>query len=196
MKPVISILTAAFLLAPTAAFAHPGHAADGVLSGLIHPVTGPDHLLAMVAVGVLAGLMGTRALWLVPGSFLIMAAFGGWLGSQGLQSPAIEFIAAASVVALGVAIALRNRLPLAVAAGLSGAFGFCHGVAHGLEIPATATGLEFGIGFMIATAMLHLFGVCVGLGINDLSSRPAVRVVRAGGVAMALVGAVLLVRGF
>ena len=185
MRRALSIVAAACLLAPSAALAHTGAGgADGVLHGLMHPVTGLDHLLA--------ALLGGRALWLVPASFVAMAAAGGLLGARGAPLPLLELGISASVIVLGLAIALQAKLPIAVVAGLAGLFGIYHGYAHGAEMPATASGVEFGAGFLATTAVLHLAGIGLGLRIKDLASRPAARFAQAGGVAMALVGAELL----
>jgi urease accessory protein len=196
MKRALSILAAACILVPGAALAHTGAGhAHGLVHGLIHPVTGIDHILAMVAVGVLAALIGGRALWAIPGSFVAMAALGGVLGMRCVPLPFVEFGISASVVLLGLMIALRVRLPLAVVAGVVGLFGVYHGYAHGVEMPADASGLGYGLGFLAATAALHLAGIGLGLGIGHLASRPATRFARAGGAAMALAGIVLLARG-
>lgn len=196
MKRALSILAAACILVPGAALAHTGAGhAHGLAHGLMHPMTGIDHVLAMVAVGVLAALIGGRALWLMPGSFVAMAALGGLLGIRGVPLPFIELGISASVVLLGLMIALQVRLPLAFAAGLVGLFGVYHGYAHGAEMPADASGLGYGLGFLAATLVLHLAGIGLGLGIGHLASRPATRFARAGGAVMALAGIVLVARG-
>lgn len=196
MKRAISILAAASVLTPVAALAHMG-AGDthGVLHGFMHPITGPDHVLAMVAVGVLAALLGGRAIWLVPTSFVAMAAVGGALGMQGVPVPFVEFGISASVVLLGLAIALQAKLPLGWAAGFVGLFGLYRGYAHGAEMPADASGLAYGAGFLAATAMLHIAGIGLGLGIAYRASRSATRCAQAGGAAIALAGVALLARG-
>lgn len=196
MKRVISILAVAFVLAPVAALAHTG-AGDthGVVHGFMHPVTGLDHVLAMVAVGILAALLGGRAIWLVPASFVALAAVGGLLGVQGVPAPFVEFGISASVILLGLAIALQARLPLGWTVGLVGLFGLYHGYAHGAEMPADASGFAYGAGFLAATAMLHIAGIGLGLGIAHMARRSATRFAQAGGTAIALAGIVLLARG-
>lgn len=196
MKRAISILAAASVLTPVAALAHTG-AGDthGVLHGFMHPVTGLDHVLAMVAVGVLAALLGGRAIWLVPTSFVAMAAVGGVLGMHCVPVPFVEFGISASVILLGLAIALQAKLPLGWTAGLVGLFGLYHGYAHGAEMPADASGFAYGVGFLAATALLHIAGIGFGLGIAHLASRSATRFAQAGGTAIALAGVVLLARG-
>jgi urease accessory protein len=194
MKRVLSILTVACMLAPGAAMAHTGAGAtDGIVHGLMHPVTGLEHVLAMVAVGVLAAFIGGRALWVVPTSFVAAAALGGVLGVRGVPLPFVELGIFASVVLLGLAIALQARLPLGWTAGLVGLFGLYHGYAHGAEMPPDSSGLAYGLGFLAATAALHAAGI--GLGINLLASRSATRFAHAGGAAIALAGVALLMRG-
>jgi urease accessory protein len=196
MKRAISIFAAASVLTPVAALAHPG-AGDvhGVLHGFMHPVSGLDHVLAMVAVGVLAALLGGRAIWLVPASFVAMAAVGAGLGLQGVPVPFVEFGISTSVILLGLAIALQARLPLGWTVGLVGLFGLYHGYAHGAEMPADASGFTYGVGFLAATAMLHIAGIGLGLGIAQLASRSATRFARAGGAAIAVAGVALLAHG-
>lgn len=196
MKRAIIILAAASVLTPVAALAHTG-AGDthGVVHGFMHPVTGLDHVLAMVAVGILAALLGGRAIWLVPASFVALAAVGGLLGVQGVPVPFVEFGISASVVLLGLAIALQARLPLGWTVGLVGLFGLYHGYAHGAEMPADASGFAYGAGFLAATAMLHIAGIGLGLGIAHMARRSATRFAQAGGTAIALAGIVLLARG-
>ena len=196
MKRALSILAAACILAPGAAVAHTGAGGtDGIVHGLMHPVTGLDHVLAMVAVGVLAAFLGGRALWLVPTSFVAMAAIGGALGARGVPVPFVELGISASVILLGLAIALQAKLPLGLATGLVGLFGLYHGYAHGAEMPADASGVAYALGFLAATAALHVAGIGLGLGINHLATRSATRFAQAGGAAMALAGVALLVRG-
>ncbi|MFO1099834.1 MAG: HupE/UreJ family protein [Xanthobacteraceae bacterium] len=192
MKRAIIILAAVSVLTPVAALAHTG-AGDthGVVHGFMHPVTGLDHVLAMVAVGILAALLGGRAIWLVPASFVALAAAGGLLGVQGVPVPFVEFGISASVVLLGLAIALQARLPLGWTVGLVGLFGLYHGYAHGAEMPADASGFAYGAGFLAATAMLHIAGIGLGLGIAHMARRSATRFAQAGGAAIALAGIVL-----
>ena len=196
MKRAISILAAASVLTPVAALAHPGVGdAHGVLHGLMHPISGFDHVLAMVAVGVLAALLGGRAIWLVPTSFVAMAAVGGVLGMHCVPVPFVEFGISASVILLGLAIALQAKLPLGWTAGLVGLFGLYHGYAHGAGMPADASGIAYGVGFLAATAMLHIAGIGLGLGIAQLAKSSATRFARAGGAAIAVAGVALLAHG-
>lgn len=194
MKRILSLAVLALMVAPGAALAHTGvGATHGLVHGLMHPVGGLDHVLAMVAVGVLAATLGGRAIWLIPASFVAMAAAGGLLGVSHLALPYVETGIAVSVIVLGLLVALQARLPMAWAMAMVGLFGLYHGFAHGAEMPADASGLAYGIGFLGATVALHLGGIGLGLGINSLGTRPAQRLGQAGGAAMAVVGVVLLI---
>lgn len=180
-----------FVFAPAAALAHPGHdGAGGLVHGFIHPVTGIDHVLAMIAVGVLAAQYGGRALWLVPMSFLVAMAVAGVIGMAGIVVPVAEVGIGVSVVILGLAIAFQLRPPAFVAMAVVGFFALFHGYAHGAELPDGITRLSFALGFLLATALLHSTGVGLGLLMQrQASSR---RLIQAGGGAMALVGIAVL----
>lgn len=156
-------LLIAGLAAPGAALAHTGVGAHGApfVSGLAHPILGADHMLAMIAVGLLAGMTGGRTLWAYPASFVAAMILGGALGWQGMALPAIEPAILASVVVLGAAAAFALRPPLAPACAAIALFGIAHGYAHGLEGPALG-GLAYGAGFVLATAGLHLVGLAAG----------------------------------
>lgn len=176
-------------LLPTAAWAHTGHGATvGFVHGFVHPVTGLDHVLAMVAVGLFAANLGGRALWAVPLSFVSVMAFGGALGVAGVAVPFVEAGIAVSVIVLGLAVALRWQWPVAAAMALVGVFAIFHGHAHGAEMPADAAGLEYGIGFMLATALLHAAGIGLGLGIARFGRAAAPRTMQFGGIGLALAG--------
>lgn len=170
--------TLAAILVPAAASAHGGHDAAGLAAGLLHPFTGADHLLAMVLVGLWAGMLGGRAIWVVPTAFVGVLIAGAALGAQGVGLPGVEQVIAASVFILGLLVAVQLRAPTPAAAALVGGFALFHGFAHGAEIPAEASGLAFGAGFVISTAALHLAGIGLGFA---LSSRRALRL--AGGAA-------------
>lgn len=169
-------------LAATPALAHPGHeAATGLSQGFLHPLSGLDHVLAMVAVGLIAARIGGRAMVLVPLAFLGMMAVGGALGAAGVTMPFVEIGIALSVVVLGASLALRPALPVAAAMALVGAFAIFHGHAHGAEMPETASGLSYGLGFVDATALLHTVGLGLGFSAGRLlRSLPALRVAGAG----------------
>jgi urease accessory protein len=180
------------VLLPTMAMAHTGvGAAGGFAHGFWHPVTGLDHVLAMLLVGVLAWQLGGRALWLVPATFVLVMAAGGALAVAGLALPLVELGIALSVVVLGAAVAFGIRAPVAVAMGVAGLFAIFHGHAHGAEMPGDASGLAYGIGFMIATAALHLAGLGLGYLVGAAGERYAVLVRSAGGLA-AIAGVAIL----
>lgn len=182
------LATLATLAAPTTAFAHPGIGeASGFMHGLMHPIGGLDHILAMTAVGVFAAYLGGRALWLVPAAFVAMMAFGGWLGVAGVAVPYVEAGIAASVIVLGVVVAARLALPAVAAAGLVGVFAIFHGHAHGAEMSIGASGLGYAAGFMLATALLHGAGIALATGTKKLGHRHEFAL-RAAGCAMAAFG--------
>jgi urease accessory protein len=187
-------LAAALVLIPTVAFAHPGHdGAPDLLHGFLHPLGGLDHILAMVAVGLFAVQLGGRALWLVPAAFVGTMAAAGLAGMTGIEIPYVETGIALSVLVLGAAIALRLTMPVAVAMGLVAFFAIFHGYAHGAEMPETASGFAYGAGFVAATALLHAFGIGLGLAIGRFADTVARRITVVGGTAAVLVGAALLV---
>lgn len=172
------------------ALAHTGHGdAHGFVAGLLHPVGGLDHVLAMVAVGLLAARLGGRALWAVPTAFVALMAAGGALGMNGVGLPYVETGIALSVVVFGGVLAAGVTPPVGLAVGLVGFFAIFHGHAHGAEMPGDASGLAYATGFMVATAMLHAVGAGLGVGAARLAST---RVVRLGGAATAAAGVGLL----
>jgi urease accessory protein len=179
-------------LAPTAAMAHTGVGDAGSFAhGFWHPITGLDHVLAMVLVGMLAWQLGGRAFWLVPATFVLVMAIGGGLGVAGIAVPMVELGIALSVVVLGAAVALGIRAPVAVAMAIAGLFAIFHGHAHGAEMPGDASGLAYGVGFMIATALLHLGGLGLGCLIGAAGDRYGLVVRSAGGLA-AIAGLAIL----
>jgi urease accessory protein len=176
----------AVALFPAVALAHMGVGpADGLMNGLAHPVTGLDHILAMVAVGLWAAQRGGRAIWLVPLAFVTVMAVGGLLGMMAISIPFVEQGIVASVLVLGLLIAAAVRLPLVASMILVGLFALFHGHAHGAEMPDTASGVAYGLGFIVATAGLHGVGIGLGLAAQRLSNE---RLVRYAGVATALCG--------
>ena len=176
-------------LLPTAAWAHTGHGATvGFVQGFVHPVSGLDHVLAMVAVGLFAANLGGRALWAVPLSFVSVMALGGALGAAGIAVPFVEAGVAISVIVLGLAVAVQWKWPVAAAMGLVGIFAIFHGHAHGAEMPVDASGLEYGLGFMLATAVLHGIGNGFGLGIARFGRAHSPRVTQFGGAVLAVAG--------
>jgi urease accessory protein len=183
------------ILAPAAALAHPGHdGKGGLVHGFVHPVTGIDHVLAMIAVGVLAALYGGRALWLVPMSFLFVIAAAGAIGIAGIPVQIVEAGIGLSIVVLGLMIAFQTKPPTLVAMAIVGFFALFHGYAHGSEMPNGLAGLSFATGFLIATALLLSAGAGLGLLLQRRSlSR---RLIQAGGGATALVGIAVLTSVF
>ena len=162
--PNRAALAAAILLVALPAWAHEGGGqAAGFLSGMLHPVSGLDHVLAMVAVGLWGAQLGAPAIWLLPVAFPLVMAFGGFLGLMGVPVPGVEIGIALSAVLLGVMVATQSRPPLGVAIALVGFFAVFHGHAHGTELPVGASGLLYSVGFVIATGLLHATGIAVGL---------------------------------
>lgn len=152
----------ALLFTPTTAFAHAGHGSETpFLSGLAHPLGGADHLLAMLAVGLWAAMLGGRAIYALPGAFVGAMLAGGAMGAAGLPLPGVEPMILASVMALGVAAALALRPALTHAVAFVALFGLFHGHAHGAEGPATGLA-TYAVGFLAATTALHLAGVMLG----------------------------------
>jgi urease accessory protein len=164
---------------PALAHVQEGQAA-GFLTGLAHPVSGLDHVLAMIAVGLWGAQLGAPALWLLPVTFPLVMAFGGFLGLLGLPLPGVEIGIALSALALGLAVATGWRPPLAVAALLVAAFAIFHGHAHGTELPPGQSGLAYSIGFVVATGLLHLAGIGIGVIHRWPVGRGVLRVLGAG----------------
>jgi urease accessory protein len=180
------------LLMAQPAFAHTEvGVAGGLVSGLLHPLTGMDHMIAMVAVGIWGAQLGAPAIWLLPITFPLVMAVGGVLGVLGIPLPMPEVIIALSALVLGGAVALHLRLPFAAAAVVVGVFAIFHGHAHGAELPRSANALAYGIGFVVATGLLHLCGIAIG----TLTRWPiGERVVQALGLAIAVLGGYFLVQ--
>jgi len=169
------------------------HSANGMTidfwGGFTHPLFGPDHVIAMVAVGLWGAFLGAPAVWLLPVVFPLVMAFGGALGVVGMPLPGVETGIALSAIMLGAMVALAARPPLWIAAALVGAFAIFHGHAHGAELPVGADAVAYSIGFVIATGMLHLSGIALGTLARWPAGRLAVRTV--GGV-IALIGVAYL----
>ncbi|MEE9930013.1 HupE/UreJ family protein [Microvirgula aerodenitrificans] len=190
MRKLPLFATVALLLLSTAAQAHPGHGASGLESGFLHPFSGLDHLLTMLAVGLWSWQMGGPARWQGPLTFMLMLAVGGALGWSGVSVPGLESGIAASVVATGLLVAFALRPHRSVALGLIGAFAVLHGMAHGLEMPADASGIAFAAGFVVASGLLHGAGLLIGAGQQRVGLHT--QLARAAGVAIALTGVGLL----
>lgn len=174
MKKILNspkaLAAVALAMMATGAEAHvgaPGHV-HGFYQGFLHPLTGFDHMLVMVAVGMFAARIGGRALVLVPLSFMAMMVGGGVLGIAGIPVPFVEVAIALSVVVLGAVVALQWKAPVAVAMALAGVFAVFHGVAHGVEMPNNASGISYAAGFVAATGLLHAAGLAIGVGLGRM----------------------------
>ena len=188
------LATLAALLFATPALAHvqPGQA-GGFLSGLRHPVSGLDHVVAMIAVGLWGAQLGPPALWLLPVTFPMVMALGGMLGLLGMPLPGVEVGIALSALVLGIMVLLEARPKLPVAAILVGFFAVFHGHAHGTELAAHESALLYSLGFVMATGCLHATGIAIGL----IQRWPAGRkILRFTGALVALAGTVFLWRAF
>jgi urease accessory protein len=153
-----------WLFRPGLVFAHvETGSATGFFHGFVHPISGWDHVLAMIAVGLWGAQLGAPAVWLLPVTFPMVMAFGGMLGLMGVSIPGVEVGIALSAIVLGVMVLGEARPPLAVAAVIVGIFAIFHGHAHGTELPQGASGLLYSIGFVVATGCLHAVGITLGL---------------------------------
>ena len=170
-------------LSSSEAWAHTGHnTATGSMSGFAHPLSGLDHMLAMTAVGLWAGRLGRRALIGLPISFLVAMALGFWAALMGSGIPLIELGITASVLALGLAVMLNLQPSLILAACACGLFGIFHGFAHGFEIVPAVSAVDYGVGFLLASALL----LGCGLGLESTIRRvPVMSRIFGGGVALA-----------
>lgn len=179
----VMLAVAVSLLTPSLAFAHTGHGdVAGFMHGLEHPIGGLDHVFAMFAVGVLAFVLGGRALLVVPLGFVGMMLTGFILGLAQVHLPLVEGAVALSSIVIGVMAATQRRVPVAVATALVGAFAVFHGFAHGAEMPVSASGLGYALGFVISTAVLHIAGIGASMALARLSDRyrfPASRLLAA-----------------
>jgi urease accessory protein len=187
-------LTIAALLIASTAHAHTGVGdTNGFVHGFTHPISGIDHILAMIAVGLFAAHLGGRALWLVPLSFVSMMTIGGAFGMAGVDLPFVEIGIGLSVVVLGLAVAWSFHIPTAGAMALVGFFAIFHGYAHGAEMPESVSGLAYGVGFVLATATLHACGIGLGLSVGQMSAAYGNRILQVTGSAMALAGIAILI---
>ena len=180
------IVAATFLaLVSAVASAHQesGQAA-GFLAGLAHPVSGMDHVLAMIAVGLWGAVLGPPAIWVLPVAFPVVMAFGGLLGLLGIALPGVEVGIAVSAIVLGAMVATEVRPPVALAAVIVAFFAIFHGHAHGRELPEGTSALLYSLGFVVATGLLHAVGIVLGVAHRWPAGRQVVRVA-GGGVALA-----------
>ena len=190
LLPRATLLALAVSLSAGPAFAHSGHTAVGFASGFMHPLSGWDHVAAMIAVGLWASTIGGRAIWLLPVVFPVLLTVGGAAGMAGVPLPAVEIGIALSVLVLGLLVAYGARPPSWLAALLVGGFAIFHGHAHGTELPSAAAPVVYAAGFVAATILLHLTGIAVGRPV----SRPwAGAAIRTGGGVIALAGAAALI---
>lgn len=159
-----SAVLGAVLWFPIAALAHSETAATGFMAGLLHPVFGFDHLLAMLSVGIVSAQMGGHRIWTVPALFVSAMIVGGSIGANRIDFPFIETGIAASVVVLGLGIvfARRGRIAPALIMACVAFFGSLHGYAHGAEMPDSANPVYYAFGFVLSTSTIHLAGVLIG----------------------------------
>ncbi len=181
-------------LCAQSAFAHSQNGeAVGFLTGFRHPISGLDHVLAMVAVGLWGAQLGAPAIWLLPVAFPMVMAVGGMLALMGVGLPGTEFGIALSAVLLGAAVTFEIRPPLGVAATLVAVFAVCHGHAHGTELPAGQSALLYSLGFVMATGCLHGVGIAIGAIHRWIWGQ---RMLRAAGAVVVIGGAFFMWRVF
>ena len=178
---LLIIFTALGVLLPSFAYAHAGIGEAGsFMHGLAHPVSGMDHVCAMLAVGLWAAQRGGRFVWAMPLTFVGMMALGGAFPTLGISLPFIEQGVVLSVLLLGILIAAPVRLSLTLASSMVGLFALWHGHAHGAEIPALSSGIIYALGFVLSTSLLHVIGIAFGLAMQWLVRGCAVRFAGAG----------------
>jgi urease accessory protein len=183
-KRTTGALALLLTMAAAPALAHTGHGSvEGFSQGLMHPLTGLDHILAMVAVGFWAGLVGGGARLAYPAAFLGTMVLAGIWGMSGAALPGVEIGIAMSVVMLGLAITFNLSPPLAAGTLACGLFAIFHGFAHGAELPENASGLGYALGFVIATAALHGVGLVLASGLA--ARAPLLGRVAGGGLVLA-----------
>lgn len=187
----VAALTATVaVMTASAAMAHTGASVGvGFSAGFAHPLMGADHLLAMLTVGLWAGAIGGRAVWLIPGAFVVAMMGGGMLGVQGLAIPAVETGIAVSVIVLAALLAFNPKLPVVVSMAVAAVFAVFHGHAHGTEMPLDAMGLAYGAGFVAATAALHAAGAGLVIAFKHYATPVALRFT---GAVVAAAGAMML----
>lgn len=186
--PVLFLLP--LLMIGTPAFAHPGHGDHGsFFSGFFHPLSGADHVLAMLAVGLSAALLGGRSLVTIPAAFVMLMVAGFVAALIGVQMPFVEPMILASTVVIGLTVAIARPVSPAVIALVVGGFAFFHGHAHGTEL-AGQSALVFGAGFGLATILLHALGMVTGIAAKQMTQGTAA--LRVAGGATALGGMLLL----
>jgi len=193
-RSFLHLTVLALCLVPTVALAHTGvGSTSGFMHGFMHPLSGLDHQLAMILVGIFAYRLGGRALWLVPLAFIAMMAVGGFLGITATPVPCVEIGIALSVIVLGAIVALGVKAPVAAAMGVVGLFAVFHGHVHGTEMPMDVSGATYGAGFMLATALLHAVGIGIGTLVGLMSRTFGNTVYRVAGGVASIAGLALLV---
>ncbi len=186
----IAAIMGGALSAPALAHTGIGAHGNGFMAGFLHPLTGLDHMLAMLGIGVWAVQLGKRGTWMVPSAFVSVMVAGAALALWGAGLPMVEFGIAGSVLVIGALVAFGARMRVTLAMTLAGAFALFHGFAHGAELPGFAQPAAYGAGFVAATALLH----GVGLGLGHALRRSATRLpFRMAGAAIAAIGGGLLV---
>ncbi|HWP27720.1 MAG TPA: HupE/UreJ family protein [Xanthobacteraceae bacterium] len=189
--PIVVFVAPLVFMPAIPASAHSGGVSGGFLGGLVHPVLGPDHVVAMVAVGLWGAFLGAPAIYLLPVVFPLVMAVGGVIGIAGVPLPATEIGIALSAVVLGLMVMLAAGPPLWVATLVVGVFAIFHGYTHGAELPPGADAVAYSAGFVIATGLLHLAGIAFGL----LSRWPVgATAVRTAGALIAGAGIFFLLR--
>jgi urease accessory protein len=185
MKTKILLLFA-LLLSSTNLFAHPLLGTQsGFSNGFFHPLSGLDHILAMLAVGIWAAQMGGKVKWIIPVTFVGLMSLGGVLGMNNISLPFAEIGILVSVVVLGVLILAGVKLPMLVSSILVGVFALCHGHTHGTELPAAASGVMYAAGFALTTIVLHLSGIGFGSVVNKIANE---KIVKLSGAMIAIAG--------
>ena len=193
-RTITSLVLLAALAMPSNAWAHiQAGEAGGFVSGAHHPISGWDHVLAMVAVGLWGAQLGAPAVWLLPVTFPMVMALGATMGLLGIPLPGVEIGIALSAIVLGAMVLSEKRPPLWVAACIVGFFAIFHGHAHGTELPAGQSGLLYSAGFVIATGCLHGLGIGIGLIHRWATGRV---ILRAAGASVAVAGMYFLCSAF
>lgn len=182
---VLGALLIAALL-PTPALAHDGTGlAGGFTAGFTHPLSGPDHMLAMISVGLWGAFLGRPLVYVLPMIFPSLMAIGAGIGMAGIPLPPVEVGIAVSVLTLGLMILFAVRAPVWIACAIVAMFGLFHGYAHGVELPSAADPIGYSAGFVLCTGLLHLAGIALGL----------LKVSRAGTLALRGAGGVIALCG-
>jgi urease accessory protein len=193
----VAVVVAIAGMLPALAIAHVGHgdAGGGLWAGMLHPVSGLDHIAAMVALGIWAAQLGAPAIWLLPIAFPLVVALGGALGALGVPIPGVEVGIALSAITFGLMIALSVRAPRRNATSallglLVASFAIFHGYAHGAEIPESANAMSYAVGFVLATGLLHALGIVLGVAKRWAAGGAVLRIT---GFSIALFGVYILI---